>query len=402
VSGSETLAQRVLDDVDTSLAVSLTSEICRIPSVLGEEGEIGRWLGTQMRANGFDDVALQEVVPGRFNAVGRLQLGHGQGPTFVLTGHMDTKPVCRGWDDDPYSGAIRGDRVYGHGIMDMKAALACMIAAASSVRESAAGGGLNGTLYVGAVCDHMGEQRGSVALFEKLRGDYCILGELSDNQIYLGHRGRYYFDLTTLGLAAHTCHKEQAINANLLAAEFIVDFEPRRYFPKLAPGVAALFGEELYMSAGRIYGGLPPGGPSMIPDECVVRIDCRPQPGVSVEEVRTVIEASLAAVAAQDPVFRYQLDLADIKDPHYVDPATPVVRLLAEAVERVKGRPVEYRAASWLGDTASFGRQIPTVIFGPGREPVYTANEYLTFGEIETATRVYALSVALALADSHA
>jgi acetylornithine deacetylase/succinyl-diaminopimelate desuccinylase-like protein len=41
---------------------------------------------------------------------------------------------------------------------------------------------------------------------------------------------------------------------------------------------------------------------------------------------------------------------------------------------------------------------IPTVIFGPGREPVYTANEYLTFEEIEIATRVYAATVAHALA----
>jgi acetylornithine deacetylase/succinyl-diaminopimelate desuccinylase-like protein len=350
-----------------------------------------------MQAYGFDEVFLQEVFPGRFNAVGRMELGNGHGPTFVLTGHMDTKPVCRGWDGDPYSGEIRGDRVYGHGIMDMKSALACMIAATKSLRDGAARSDLNGTVYVAAVCDHMGGQQGSIALFEKLRGDYCILGELSDNEIYVGHRGRYYFDLTTLGRAAHTCHKSQAINANLLAAEFIVDFEPRRHFPKLEPSVANLFGDELFMSAGRIYGGLPPGGPSMIPDECVVRIDCRPQPGVSVAEVRKVIESSIQTVQAGDPNFRYQLELADLKAPHYIAPDAPVVRLLAEAVERVKGQPAEFHAASWLGDTASFGQLIPTAIFGPGREPVYTANEYLSVGEIETATRVYALTVALAL-----
>ena len=42
-----------------------------------------------------------------------------------------------------------------------------------------------------------------------------------------------------------------------------------------------LFGAETYMAPGRIYGGLAPGGPSMIPDECVIRVDCRPQPGVT-------------------------------------------------------------------------------------------------------------------------
>ena len=47
------------------------------------------------------------------------------------------------------------------------------------------------------------------------------------------------------------------------------------------------------MSPGRVYGGLPPGGPSMIPDECVVRVDCRPQPGVTIEEVREEIDRRL-------------------------------------------------------------------------------------------------------------
>jgi hypothetical protein len=43
--------------------------------------------------------------------------------------------------------------------------------------------------------------------------------------------------------------------------------------PDLAEGVAELFGAEMYLVPGRIYGGLPPGGPSMIPDECTIRID---------------------------------------------------------------------------------------------------------------------------------
>src|ERR1051326_2279014 len=275
-----------------------------------------------------------------------MRFGDATGPTFVLTGHMDTKPVCRGWDGDPYSGLVRDDRVYGHGIMDMKSALACMLAAAKSLRDAALGAELNGTLYVAAVCDHMGAQMGSIKLFEQVRGDYCILGELSDNEIYLGHRGRYYFDVTTLGRAAHTCHKPIAINANYLAAEFIVDFEPGRYFPTLEDGVKHLFGAELFMSAGRVYGGLPPGGPSMIPDECVVRIDTRPQPGISVDEVRGVIQASLERVAGRDPQFQYTLELADVKNPHYIEPEQPVVQALKTALEVVKGQPAEYRAAS--------------------------------------------------------
>ena len=33
---------------------------------------------------------------------------------------------------------------------------------------------------------------------------------------------------------------------------------------------------------------------------------------------------------------------------------------------------------NWLGDTASFGEKVPTVIFGPGGPPVYCPDEHLT------------------------
>ena len=47
-----------------------------------------------------------------------------------------------------------------------------------------------------AVADHMGDQLGSIAYFDAFTADLCVLGELTDNQVCLGHRGRYYFDVT--------------------------------------------------------------------------------------------------------------------------------------------------------------------------------------------------------------
>jgi acetylornithine deacetylase/succinyl-diaminopimelate desuccinylase-like protein len=55
------------------------------------------------------------------------------------------------------------------------------------------------------------------------------------------------------------------------------------------------------------------------------------------------------------------------------------------------------RATGWLGDTASFGASTPTVIFGPGGEPVYCADEHLAVADIELATKVYAAFATRAL-----
>ena len=104
--------------------------------------------------------------------------------------------------------------------------------------------------------------------------------ELTDLQIYLGHRGRLYWDITSIGHSAHTCHRHLAVNAIAKMVPLIEEVEALRYEPELPDWVAELFGPELYTAVGRIYGGLPPGGPSMIPDECTIRVDSRPQPGI--------------------------------------------------------------------------------------------------------------------------
>jgi len=391
------VAERVLAAVDTERAIDLTRKVCRVPSVLGDEGELAELLANVMRESDFSKVELQPVLPDRPNATGELNFGTG--PRVVMTGHMDTKPVSIGWSiAEPFSGDLIDGHIFGHGIMDMKAALACQITAIEAVRSS--GLTLGGTVAMAAVSDHMGDQTGSIRYFENHRADMCVLGELSNNEIFLGHRGRYYFDITTQGRSAHTCHKHLAINANTLAAQAIIELDSSQLEPKLDAQTRALFGSETLMAPGRVYGGLPPGGPSMIPDECVIRVDCRPQPGVSVETVRAEIDRCLDNARERESRFQAKVDLADVKDPYLADPESQVVKTMIEAVRQVRGDEPELMAAGWLGDTASFGSSVPTVIFGPGGEPVYCANENLSVSDIEEATRVYAVFAALALVNN--
>ena len=390
---SETAA-RVIDAVDTGRVVGLVQEVCRIPSVLGEEGELAAFLASVMSDSGFEAVELQPVIPDRPNAIG--EVGFAPGRRVVMTGHMDTKPVSRGWTvTSPFSGALVDGAVYGHGVMDMKAALACQIVAIEALRAS--GLDLHGSVAMAAVSDHMGDQTGSIAYFDAHPADLAVLGELTDNEVCLGHRGRYYFDVTALGRSAHTCHKPAAINANVLAAHAVLALEASDLEPDLEAWVVELFGPETYVVPGRIYGGLPPGGPSMIPDECVIRVDCRPQPGVSIEQVREEIDRCLARAAEADPRFRAEVVVADVKSGYLARPGDEVVRLMCSAVREIRGVEPPLRAESWLGDTASFGDKVPTVIFGPGGPPVYCPDEHLTVEDIHEATKAYAVFAALAL-----
>jgi len=137
----------------------------------------------------------------------------------------------------------------------------------------------------------------------------------------------------------------------------------------------------------------------MIPDECVIRVDCRPQPGVTTEQVRGEIERCLAEAKAADPRFTAEVDLADVKSGYLAQPTGQAVQLMTEAVRLVRGEEPALVTENWLGDTANFGDKVPTVIFGPGGPPVYCADENLPVADIHEATKVYAAFAVLALAD---
>jgi acetylornithine deacetylase/succinyl-diaminopimelate desuccinylase-like protein len=389
----------VIEAVDRHLAqkvsVGVTQEMVRTDSTNGKEGSLGRQLADQLKSLGVGRVWCEDVFDGRVNTLWEIDSGK-PGAHLLFTGHLDTKPVCEGWTRDPFDAAIEGQRLFGHGVMDMKAGLGCQIGAMKTLIDGNMP--FRGKMTFAAVCDHMGDQTGAIDLFKHHKFDYCVLGELTDMQIYVAHRGRYYFDISTIGRSAHTCHKYKATNAIEKMLPVAEELSKLKYFPKISDEMKELVGPELFTAVGRIFGGLFPGGPSMIPDRCTIRVDTRPQPGVPLEEVRALLEGAIEKAKSRDPEIRIEFKVADVKNSFMVSTDSKIVVSLRDAWETVMGRPAKFLGGSWLADTASVGHLCETVIFGPGGDPVYQPDESLALSDMEAATRIYALTALKLLA----
>src|SRR5829696_3835188 len=100
----------------------LTRTLMDIPSVSGEEGEVGRFLASHLGGLGYQ-VELQEVEPGGANVLATT----GARPRVVLSTHMDTVPPHVPSRED-------ATHVHGRGACDAKGIIAAQLTAAARLR----------------------------------------------------------------------------------------------------------------------------------------------------------------------------------------------------------------------------------------------------------------------------
>lgn len=85
----------------------------------GNETAGARYLERILRAEGIETEVV-EYAPGRGNLIARLR-GTGEKPALVLNHHIDVVSADPSvWSVPPFSGAIRGIRIYGRGAVDAK------------------------------------------------------------------------------------------------------------------------------------------------------------------------------------------------------------------------------------------------------------------------------------------
>ena len=166
-------------------AVDLVQEVCRIPSILGEEGPLAAFLASVMGASAFEDVELQPVVEDRPNAVGHVSLRRRpDGGPHGTHGH-EARVARVERDRAVLRSADRRRRVRprrdGH-------------EGGARVSDRGDRGGASGGLPIRA---RSRWQRSPTiwaiswgrSLLRRPPADLCVLGELTDNEVCIGHRG---------------------------------------------------------------------------------------------------------------------------------------------------------------------------------------------------------------------
>src|ERR1700733_14346191 len=116
----------------------LAAELIRIDTTNrgggdGREREAAELVAAELDGAGLDPLLL-ESAPGPANVVARLSGVDPAAPALLVHGHLDVVPAePADWTVPPFSGEIRDGVLWGRGAVDMKNAVAVMVAVARSL-----------------------------------------------------------------------------------------------------------------------------------------------------------------------------------------------------------------------------------------------------------------------------
>lgn len=260
-------------------SVELTSDICNIDSVSGNEQTLADAIEAALTG-----LPHLEIIRNGNALVAKTNLGRAQ--RVVIAGHIDTVPVNNNlpirWSED--EGA---EWLWGRGTVDMKAGVAVAVKLAAELTEPAyditwiwydneeVASELNGLGRLAAVSP------------ELLQADFAILGEPSNSTVEGGCNGTLRVEVRTHGVRAHSARAWKGENA----------------IHKLAPALAALaayspatvtvdgldYREGL--SAVGVSGGI---AGNVIPDEAVLTVNYRFAPDKTVAQALAHVEEVFA------------------------------------------------------------------------------------------------------------
>ncbi|WP_336853059.1 acetylornithine deacetylase [Pseudescherichia vulneris] len=295
------------------------------------------------------------------------RLGPAGSGGVMLSGHSDVVPVDgQNWSVPPFALTERDGKLYGRGTADMKGFIACMLAAVPHFLAEP----LAQPLHLAISYDEEVGCLGVRALLDALasrpdKPDICLIGEPTELQPVLGHKGKLGVRCEVQGAACHSAYAPQGVNAIEYAAKLIHRLTvigqqlaaPERQDPRFDPPFTTV-------QTGVIQGGR---ALNIVPADCTFDFEVRTLPQDDAQQVTQALER----YAQQELLPHMHAVDADAAIRFYPISGYPG---LDTAAHSAAARLIAHLTGSDAFSTVAFGTEgglfhqagIPSVICGPG------------------------------------
>lgn len=366
-------------------------EMISIPSINGNETPLANYIADRLTEMGLKPrfSYFPEDAEKKERASVWTVLDSGKpGKTVMLIGHIDTVGVSPNWATDPFTPTEIDGKVYGRGAMDMKGGLAAILEALEFYAANK--NSFTGKIEACFVADEEGLSKGTYQLAtEGIGADWAIMAECRYDNVAIGFRGRYSFEVTVRGVAAHASHypavgENALISGGRLAAA--IEALPTLTHPNLKHGTWCV----RYMEGGN-------AGTLVVPDSCYLFVDRYVVPG---EDDQTCIAQIMEAAKALGLEDKVEVRLKPRSSPYMqsfaLEKNNPLVTTLQKNFTKVTGKelPVSYDPSVCDSNILAVTLGIPTVTFGPSGGGMHADNEYGYAYQVKDCAEIYKMTVA--------
>ncbi len=374
-------------EIDSDFLLDCLRKLVSIPSVLPNEAKVAAYIADVLHGLGLEPEWL-EVAPGRPNVYATADLGNND-RFLVFSGHHDTVTAAPDWQTNPFELVAGNGRLYGLGIYNMKAGLACMLAAMKALVETPSLQGKLGRLGFATTVDQEGGSIGARALLKTVYGrcDAMLHGEhfygdSVEDYLPSAGLGKVLYKLTVQGRAAHGFRPHLGINAVTDAAriELALCDLPLAEDARFGKGtVCTLKIEGGYQQ----YEVVVPAGCEMVINRLLLPGESR---ATAVTEMQALVDkldlASTVTIETPPPFF----------DPYFLDEQTPLLPVFQSVYGQVIGKVPTFAPHKGITDANVFVAEggIPTIAFGPKGANHHQAGEYVEKETLALVARVYA------------
>lgn len=348
-----------------------------------------------------------EPQPGIVSLLARLR-GRQPGRRLIFNGHLDTFPIGdeAGWTVPPLSGAVCNGRIYGRGVSDMKAGVACSILALSLLAGHDRA--WDGEVVLTLASDE--ETMGSLGTGHLLttvpeaHGDANICGDVGSPAVLrFGEKGLLWIEVEARGVAAHGAHVHKGVNAIdrlRTALDRVKELERLRV---VAPGAVAraivdassisepISGagetdilQRVSVNIGTIAGG---ASPNLVPMRAVAEIDIRLPVGLTTELLQQKLDASLGVLEGVSWRVLRRFE------PSFTDPTHEIVVRVREAAREVLGIAPTVNMRVGASDARWYRMHgIPSVVYGLTPFNMGASDEHILIEELKAVATVHTLA----------
>ena len=198
--------------------LKLAKELIRRPSITPKDAGTINLLAKNLRSLGFKCHLINfKNIKNLYAKLGRSS------PNFCYAGHTDVVPPgnISDWSVNPFKPVVKKNKLIGRGANDMKASIACFVAAVS--RFKAKNKKFKGSISLLITGDEEGLAiNGTKRVVEYLKKrrekiNFCIVGEPTNanrlgEMIKIGRRGSITGRLTVIGTQGHVAYPHRANN----------------------------------------------------------------------------------------------------------------------------------------------------------------------------------------------